>query len=87
MSVCGWSKNPNSIALRRILLTLSSEVASETLPSLRAGSRASRFMKVGEGISRSRPPLAAATPSWVAPQSDIRMPSNPHSFLRISMFK
>ncbi len=44
-------------------------------------------MKAAEGISRSRPLFAAAMPSCVAPQSDIIIPSKPHSFFAIVLLK
>ena len=51
------------MAVRKIRRTLSSIVAGETRPALMAGSKVARFMNFAEGISRSRPALAAATPS------------------------
>ncbi len=63
LSICGRSRKPNSIAVRRIRLTFSSIVANFTSPRCSAGKSVFEFMYAADGISRSKPLFAAPIPS------------------------
>ena len=70
---------PTRAASRSTRRTCSSITSTGTVPSRTAATSLAPHGLPAAGIARSRPPLAAATVSLAASQSDTMKPSKPHS--------
>ena len=77
---------PTRPASRKRRRTWSSTTSTATSPLLTAATSAVLHGLCSAGITRSRPPFAAAATDLVANQSDISSPSHPHSDLRMPLF-